>query len=256
MDEIIQSLIEIKEQKRAAVLCIITESSGSTPRKAGSKMLVFPDGSIQGSIGGGSIEHQVKEEAMAMMHSHQVKTQEYHLGNDLGMQCGGHTKVYFEAINSAPRLFVFGAGHIGKSLAEMSVPFGFDVILVDNRESLKNENWGKAKFMAYDFDEACKEIDFRKDDFVVVTTYKHLYDEEIVAHVMKQAHAYLGMMASKRKAGLAREKWLEMGLQQELIDKVYSPIGMEIQCETPKEIALSILAQMVDVLNKLRKTEP
>ena len=255
MNEIIQSLSELQEQNQAAVLCIITESIGSTPRKAGSKMLVFPDGSIKGTVGGGSIEHAVIEEALKLMHSHQVKTCKYELDNDLGMQCGGHTNVYFEAINSAPRLIIFGAGHIGKTLSEMAIPFGFEVILVDNREGMLGEKWGKARLISNDFAQACQEMEFRSDDFVIVTTYKHLYDEEIVAQVLSQPHAYLGMIASKRKAALAREKWAELGFAQKDIDKVYAPVGLNIQCETPREIALSIMAQIIDELNKMRKAE-
>lgn len=253
MDDIFHTLIDIQKEKTAAVLCIIIESTGSTPRKAGSKMLVFPNGNIKGTVGGGSIEHTIIEEAMELMHSHQVKTKEYHLGNDLGMQCGGHTTVYFESLNAAPRLFIFGAGHIGRELSEMALPFGFDVTLVDNREDLEKKDWGKADFILKDFKEACLSIDFRPDDFVIVTTYKHLYDEEIVAYILNQPHAYLGMMASKRKAALAQKKWLEMGLSKSAIDQVYAPVGLDIQCETPREIALSIMAQIVDDLNKLRK---
>lgn len=255
MNEIIQSLIDIHEQKKAAVLCIITESSGSTPRKAGSKMLVYPDGSIKGSVGGGSIEHTVIEEAMKLMHSQQVKTCEYNLGEDLGMQCGGHTNVYFEAINASPRLIIFGAGHIGKILSEMAMPFGFDIIMVDNREELLDQNWAGATLIVKDFVQAYQEIDFRKNDFVVVTTYKHEYDQAIVAYISSQPHAYLGMMASKRKAALAQKIWKESGISQDNIDKIFSPIGLKMQCETPKEIALSILAQLIDELNKLRKAE-
>lgn len=253
MDEIYHALIDIHQDKNAAVLCIIIASDGSTPRKAGSKMLVFPNGDIKGTLGGGSIEHAIIEEAMELMHSHQVKTKQYHLGNDLGMQCGGQTTVYFESLNAAPRLFIFGAGHIGKELSEMAMPFGFDVTLIDNREELEKKDWGRAHFFMKDFKEACHSIDFRSDDFVIVTTYKHLYDEEIVAYILNQPHAYLGMMASKRKAALAQKKWLEKGIPKTAIDQVYAPVGLKIQCETPKEIALSIMAQMVDELNKMRK---
>jgi len=255
MDKVIQSLIEIQEQKMAAVLCIITETLGSTPRKAGSKMLVLPDGSIKGSVGGGSFEHQVIEEALKMMHRHQIKTVQYDLGIDLGMQCGGHIKVYFETINISPRLIIFGAGHIGEILSKMAMPFGFEVMLVDNRDELKDKNWAGATFVAKDFTKACQEIDFREDDFVVVTTYKHEYDQEIVAYISSQPHAYLGMMASRRKAALAQKKWKELGIRQENIDKIFSPIGLSMQCETPQEIALSILAQLVDELNKMRKAD-
>lgn len=253
MNDIIQSLYQIQEQKQAAVLCIVTESSGSTPRKAGSKMLVYSDRSIKGTVGGGKLEQNVMEKAMKMMNTHRAKTEEYGLTSDLGMQCGGKMKIYFEAINSLPRLLIFGAGHIGTILAEMARPFGFDINLIDNRAEVLKENIASVHYIHEEFPNAWEDFEFFATDFVVVTTYKHDYDEAIIGHVLSKSFAYLGMMASKRKSAKAKEKWLEMGHSEKQIDKVFSPIGIDIKCETPREIALSVLAQLVDELNKMRK---
>lgn len=254
MDEILQALSELNEHQQSAVLCLVTASKGSTPRKAGSKMLVFPDGQTKGSVGGGKIEWEVIEEAKKLMFTNAVKVIYFQLTKDLEMQCGGEMSVYFEAINSAPRLLIFGAGHIGQILAKMAIDFGFDVHLIDNREEVFTQSVKGVKNSLEEFPKAWKSIDFLPSDFIVVTTYKHTYDEEIVAHVLQQPHAYVGMMASRRKALIAKKNWLEMGIGQGKIDQVFSPIGMDIQCETPREIALSILAQLVDELNKKRKS--
>lgn len=254
MDEIFQTLGELERQKQNAVLCLVTESKGSTPRKAGSKMLVFPDGETKGSVGGGKIEWEVIEEAKKLMFTNGSKVINFQLTEDLEMQCGGAMSVYFEAINSAPRLLIFGAGHIGQILAKMAVDFGFDVHLIDNRDEIFSKPVVGVKNLLKEFPDAWQNMDFLPTDFVVITTYKHTYDEDIVAHVLQQPHAYVGMMASKRKASIAKKNWLEMGIEQEKIDQVFSPIGMNIQCETPREIALSILAQLVDELNKKRKS--
>ncbi|NPD47727.1 MULTISPECIES: XdhC family protein [unclassified Lentimicrobium] len=253
MNEMIPSLNQIQEEKKAAVLCMVIESVGSTPRKAGSKMLVLSDGSIEGSVGGGVIEQTVIAEALQMMNTFQIKTMDYELGSDLSMHCGGSVKIYFEAINSLPRLLIFGAGHIGKMLAEMALPFGFDVHLIDNRTDIFIDKNSAINYIGNEFPDAWESMEFQKNDFVVVTTYKHDYDAGIVDHVLSKPHAYLGMMASKRKAAKAQNKWLESGHSEEAINKVYSPIGLKIQCETPREIALSILAQLVDEVNKMRK---
>ncbi len=253
MNEMIQSLSQIQEEKKAAVLCMVIESSGSTPRKAGSKMLVLSDGSIQGTVGGGVIEQTVIDEALQLMNTFQIKTVDYELGSDLSMHCGGKVKIYFEAINSLPRLLIFGAGHIGKILSEMALPFGFDVHLIDNREGVFNGKQGSIHYIYDQFPNAWESLEFNKNDFVVVTTYKHDYDAGIVDYVLSKPHAYLGMMASKRKAAKAQKKWIENGHSEDSINSVFSPIGLNINCETPREIALSILAQLVDELNKLRK---
>ncbi len=253
MNKIYSSLAKLNKSGKSAVLCLVTQSFGSTPRKAGSRMLLISDGSTEGTVGGGKIEFQVIEEAKKMLHSSQTKTIDYNLDSDLGMQCGGKMTIYFEAVNSAPRLLIFGAGHIGKVLSAMATNYQFDVSLIDNREDVfKNINDG-VKIINESFPEAYENIDFRGNDFIVITTYKHTYDEEIAAHVLNQPHTYLGMMASKRKAALARKKWAERGIEDEKIAKVFSPVGVDIQCETPEEIALSIMAQLVDELNKMQK---
>ncbi len=253
MDKVLLSAASIQNSSRSAVLCIITKSIGSTPRKAGSKMLVFSDGNTQGSVGGGRIEYLAIEESKKMMNTHQPKTISYDLDADVGMQCGGKMNIYFEPINSANRLLIFGAGHIGNVLAKMAVNYGFQIILIDNREAVVNEKIPEVEFVCQEFPEAYHQIEFRPNDFIVVTTYKHIYDEEIVAYVLQQPYAYLGMIASKRKAALARKKWLDLGISKERIDTVFSPIGLEMKCETPEEIALSILSQLVDEQNKLKK---
>ena len=253
MNKIYSSLAKLNENGQSAVLCLVTQSIGSTPRKAGSRMLLLSDGSTEGTIGGGKIEYQVIEEARKMLNSSQTKNIEYNLGSDLGMQCGGKMNIYFESINSSPRLFIFGAGHIGKVLSAMAVNYPFNVSLIDNREGVFQNIGDGVKMVNKPFPEVYENIDFRENDFVVITTYKHTYDEEIAAHFLKQPQAYIGMMASKRKAALARKKWEELGISTEKIAKVFSPIGVDIQCERPEEIALSIMAQLVDEFNKLKK---
>ena len=254
MNNIITSLSKLKETGESAVLCIITHSAGSTPRKAGSKMLVYSDKTI-GTVGGGRIEYLVIEEAKKIMNTGIIKTIDYDLDGDVGMQCGGKMSIYFEAINSAPRLLIFGAGHIGKVLAKMASQFHFNITLIDNREEVLQEISKDINIIKNEFSEACSSIEFKKTDFIVVTTYKHVYDEEIVRYVIKQPNAYIGMMASKRKSAIARKKWLDSGIGQEKIDEVFSPIGVDILCETPDEIALSIMAQLVSESNKILNTE-
>jgi xanthine dehydrogenase accessory factor len=253
MNKIFSSLAKLDETGKSAVLCIITKSQGSTPRKGGSKLLVLDDGTTEGTVGGGRIEFLVIEEARKMLNSGLTKTIDYDLDGDVGMQCGGKMSIYFEAINSAPRLLIFGGGHIGRVLAEMALPYHFNVHIIDNREEVFRNLKEGIHTIHGAFPQAYENIEYRESDFVVVTTYKHTYDEEIVAHILQQPHTYLGMMASKRKAALARKKWEERGIDKEKIIHVFSPIGISILCETPEEIALSVMGQLVDELNKTKK---
>jgi xanthine dehydrogenase accessory factor len=253
MTQIYSSLAELSKSGQSAVLCIVMKSQGSTPRKAGSKMLVNSDGKIEGSVGGGKIEYLVIEQALELMRAETPLIKDYDLGGDLGMQCGGKMTIYFEPINSVPRLLIFGAGHIGKVLAKMALNYRFQVVLIDNREEVFQQKEEGITYILDSFPQAYQNLEYREDDYIVITTYKHTYDEEIAAWVLPQPHAYLGMMASKRKAALARKKWAERGIDQRLIDQVFSPIGLSMQCETPEEIALSVMSQLVDELNKSSK---
>ncbi len=253
MIDVLSLFQECKSGGKNGVLCLISSTSGSTPRKIGSKMLVYQDGSIAGSIGGGKIEHMVIQDALAMMNSQLSKSVDYDLSGDAAMQCGGKVSIYFEVAQSQSTLYIFGGGHIGKVLAKYASDFAFKVVLIDNRSELMPENKvNGVKYLIGDYTEIVQKLDFNPHTFIVATTHKHIHDEEIVAYCLRKPHAYLGMMASKRKAALARKKWKENpDLDQEKIDNVMSPIGIQIACETPEEIAVSVLAQLIDFKNKL-----
>lgn len=254
MSDILSLFQECKIQQKNAVLCLITNSSGSTPRKIGSKMLVYADGKIDGSIGGGKLEHLVIQDALKLIESSFSKSVDYDLSGDAAMQCGGKVSIYFEASQNSPRLYIFGAGHIGKVLSRYASEFSFEVVLLDNRAEIMPQNKIEGvKYLIGDYGELLNNLTFDSKTFIVATTHKHLHDEEIIAYCLQKPHFYLGMMASKRKAALARKKWAENDkINTEKIDKVFAPIGVSINCETPEEIAISVLAQLIDYKNKLQ----
>lgn len=253
MSDILSLFQECKTQGRNAVLCLISNSSGSTPRKIGSKMLVYADGKIDGSIGGGKIEHLVIQDALKLMASSSSKSIDYDLRGDAAMQCGGKVTIYFEASQSSANLYIFGGGHIGKVLSRYAKEFSFKVILLDNRpEIIPQIKLDGIEYMTGEYSDLLKNLSFDEKTFVVATTHKHLHDEEIIAYCLQKPHFYLGMMASKRKAALARKKWAENPeIESDKIDKIFAPIGVSINCETPEEIAISVLAQLIDFKNKL-----
>ncbi|PKP03903.1 MAG: hypothetical protein CVU11_06565 [Bacteroidetes bacterium HGW-Bacteroidetes-6] len=236
---------------KAAVLCVVIGAEGSTPRKPGSKMLVFADGTISGTIGGGSIEKQAIDDALAIMNSDSPQTKAYNLANDLEMHCGGRMTVYFEPLAAQPQLVIFGAGHVGKALAKMAVIAGFRVIAADNREGIFG-SWpqGLAETYEMPFEEAADKINFHSNSYIVSTTYKHSFDSEVVAMLIGKPHKYIGMIGSKRKVELARKRFAdEFGLSLQQIDSIDMPIGVPIACETPEDIAISILAKIIDAKN-------
>lgn len=246
---------ECIQQNKTAVLCVITQTEGSTPRKAASKMLVFPDGSISGTVGGGSIEKQCIEDALEIMGSDQPLHKSYNLANDLEMHCGGRMHIYLEPLMPATQLIIFGAGHVGKALAKMASMSGFRILAVDNRDGIF-ESWKglPAETLCGPFEETLEKIDFHKNAYIVSCTYKHAFDTEVIAMCLPKDYKYIGMIGSKRKIAIAAKTFEEeYKFSPDQIAKIDMPIGVPINCETPEDIAVSILAKLIDVKNTENK---
>jgi len=237
---------------KSAALCIVTATDGSTPRKMGSKMLVAPDGTIEGTVGGGAIEQQVIDDALEAMRIQKPIKKFYHLEEDLRMQCGGSVEVYIEPIGRRPDLYIFGAGHVGKALAGFARQVGFEITLLDFRAINFTEEEKEAyRFIHGDYFETIDMIDFDENTYIAIMSPTHEHDFELLARMGKKPFAYLGMIGSKRKVAKAKERLLsEKNYTQEEIDAVDMPMGLPMAAETPEEIAISILGKMIDVRNK------
>ena len=244
---------EIIQAQRPAALCIVIATEGSTPRKQGAKMIVYADGSVFGSIGGGGIEKEVTDMAVKMIAAGKPAKVAFNLGNDLGMHCGGMMEVYIEPLVPMQKLFIFGAGHIGKSLAGFARELAFSVTLFDPRDEIfRDEAFSGFNFCNKDYFKAIGETVFDDNTYIVIVTPRHTYDEDILAVVARKEHAYLGMIGSNRKVGLLRKRFLEENiLTQEELEKIDMPIGIKFLADTPQEIAISILAKLIDVRNTL-----
>ena len=251
MKNIYSELNELIKSGKNAALCIVVETKGSTPRKAGSKMIVFNDKTIVGTIGGGSIEFNVIEKAVKVLENNSPQKFTFNLENDLDMTCGGYVEVYIEPVFPLPKLFIFGAGHVGKAVAEFASKTGFEITLFDEREGIfDNISLQNSNFVQGNYFEEIEKTNFDNNTYLVVTTPKHAYDEEITAICAKKPHAYLGMIGSKRKVATAKKVFLEeKGLSTEEIEEIDMPIGIEFAAQTPEEIAISIVAKLIDVKN-------
>jgi xanthine dehydrogenase accessory factor len=252
MDDLLFQLAKIKEQGQAFVLCIVTETQGSTPRKEGAKMVVFENGKTSGTVGGGSIEYQAIKDALEVLASGKPKQVFYQLEDDLSMKCGGKVAIYFEPLKKSLRLFIFGAGHVGREVGSFAPGLGFKVHFVDNRPGIFQDfKSDYAECIAGDYLEMAGQIEFSANDLVVITTQGHAYDEELLGLLAPKELLYLGMIGSKRKVAEARQRFSESGkLTSEQLNRVDMPIGVPFQAETPREIAISIVARLIDVKNK------
>ncbi len=251
MSDILLDLPGILAKNKPFVLCIITSTEGSAPRKAGSKMVVFPDSTHMGTIGGGSVEKEAVEIALEVMKNKTPLVKKIVLEEDLSMQCGGTVTLYFEPIIPNPDLYIFGAGHVGREVGRYASEIGFTVHFIDFRPDIYSEfDNAYADCIADDFLAAATGIEFKETDYVVITTPKHEFDERLLLILAKKKLTYLGMIGSKRKVAEVRKSALESKtLTLEELDRVNMPIGIPFNSQTPKEIAISIMAKLIDVKN-------
>lgn len=251
MQTIYSKIEELRNQGKRSALCIVISTSGSTPRKTGAKMIVLEDKTIFGTIGGGSIEKDVIDNVVEIIKDEMPVIKSYKLEEDLKMKCGGSMEVYIEPLNVFKKLYIFGAGHIGKAVVKFAKELEFNITVFDAREGIFNDNEFEAcKCICNDYFKAIDETVFDENTFIVIVTPKHEYDEEILKRVVVKPHAYVGMIGSKRKVDIIKKKLHEEKiLSSKEIEKIDMPIGIHFAVETPQEIAVSIVAKLIDVRN-------
>lgn len=254
--EIFRELVKLASECQDAALVTIISVNGSTPREEGAKMLVRSDGSILGTIGGGSLEELAIREALEVMKTGKPKRLAYRLeeGEDTTMACGGSLEVFIEPILTEPNLFIFGGGHIGQALAKIARLAGYKIVIVDDRpEFATPQRFPEAEqVLAADFREAFTKLTVRNSDYIVIITHDHKGDETILEQALKTGARYIGMIGSAKKNEIVFSHLREKGFSQDILDKVCTPIGLRIRAQTPAEIAVSILAEMI----KIRRSDP
>ena len=251
VQDIYEELVKIRARGEEAALVTLTSAHGSTPREQGAKMLVRRDGSIIGTIGGGRIEELVIKESLEVIKKGKPKRLSYSLkeGGNTGMVCGGDVEVFVEPILPAPTLFIFGGGHIALCLASMAKMAGFKIVVVDDRPEFANpERFPEAEqTLVTDFAQAFSQLEIDESGYIVIVTYAHKGDEVALEGALRTRAKYIGMIGSRAKNKLVFSHLQDKGISPELLNKVQAPIGLEINAQTPEEIAVSILAQLIKI---------
>lgn len=238
----------------ALVVATLVKVAGSSPRDEGAKMVVLADGGLVGTLGGGSLEAHVAADALACLARRTPELKEYALSEDaLQMKCGGKVEVYLEPLFPPERLVLFGGGHVGKAIARLAPRLGFSVTVVDDRE----EHLRPGEYPAGVQTVRC-DAHFRTgfvaptaEDFVVVVTRQADLDADL-AGLYAGRCTYVGVMGSLKKREFIRRRLMDAGLSQERFDAIRCPMGLDIGSDTPDEIAVSVLAEMVSVRAKRR----
>jgi xanthine dehydrogenase accessory factor len=253
MDDIYQEIVRVKTGGGEAALVTVVSASGSTPREEGAKMLVKPDGSIIGTIGGGSLEAQIIDEAVKVIR--QGKPRRLHRSltakeaGEEGMICGGDLEVFIEPILTPSTLYIFGGGHIALALTKMGKLCGFKIAVIDDRaEFASTERFPEAEFvLAEDFTKSFARLKIDKSSYIVIVTHGHRHDEVVLEWAVGTPAKYIGMIGSKTKNETIFSHLRGRGISQKNLDRVHAPIGLEIGAQTPEEIAASILAEVIKV---------
>jgi xanthine dehydrogenase accessory factor len=214
-------------------------------------MLVFSDGKIEGTCGGGKVEYNVIKEAIKCIEDNTSKPFSYTLNEqgDIGMICGGLMEGFIDVVKNDKNLVIIGGGHIGKYLYNISLELGFNVTVVDERIEFANkERFPEAVVISGEYSKVLKEFDV-KDSYIVITTKGHTSDYEALKEVVSKDYKYLGLIGSKRKINTLMNDAKKDGLNVVDNERLFSPIGLDIAKNDPAEIALSIIAEILLIKN-------
>ena len=249
-DSLLASLADLVRTGKSAALATVVRARGSVPRHPGSKMLVFRDGRIEGTIGGGEMESRVVDEALHSLQDGSTRLLHYELSDpkegDPGV-CGGEVEVFVEPIGSRPTLVVVGGGHVGQAVVHLARWLGFRTVVSDDRpEFASPETLPEADVhIACALAELPKRMAIDAQTYVVLTTRGVTVDIDGLPALLETPAAFIGVIGSRRRWETAAHQLAERGLPADRIARVVSPMGLELNAETPEEIAVSILSQII-----------
>ncbi|MGO9612691.1 MAG: XdhC family protein [Dissulfurispiraceae bacterium] len=251
--DIFEELVRLKKEGRPCAIATIVQSLGSSPQKEGAKMLVKDDGSIAGTLGGGCIEAEVIQLCLLAIQGGSPQTVPFNLTEKhSGLICGGRILVFIEPILPNPHLVIIGAGHVGKALCSVANLSGFRVTVVDDREEFANgDNLPHATdIVLNDLGDAFNGIMPHRDSYIVIATRGHNHDLDALKAALKTEARYVGLVGSKRKRAVLFQFLKEAGFSEDQIGRVIIPAGLSIGSVTPEEIAISIMAQIIEQRRK------
>lgn len=230
----------------------VIRAQGSTPQRAGAKMLVFADGRTVGTIGGGCYENDAIGKARLALEDGRSQVVHFELNDDFaqenGLICGGRMDVHVDPLLPAPHLYVVGAGHVGYHLGRLAADAGFQLHVIDDRSKFANaDRFPAADIIVEPIPEWLQRAEIPPAAFVVVLTRGHQHDLEAMRALVARELRYLGLIGSRAKVARIYDLLLAEGVPVESLERVHAPIGFDIGAVTPAEIAVSILAELIAV---------
>ena len=255
MISIFQALSELEKNNESAALCTVVKSEGSTPRHVGSKMLVYSDGKFVGTVGGGELENRVLKAARESLKNGSAVTLSYTMADpsrgDPGV-CGGTVEVFVEPILPPAMIVVIGAGHVGKAVVHLAKWLGYRVAVSDDRTEFCNPEStpGADAYYAVEMGKLADHLKINKQTYIVITSRGSSIDAAGLPGLLEAGAAYVGVIGSRRRWLTTAKALKDQGVAEARIAQVHSPMGLELNAETPEEIAVSIMAEILMIKDR------
>lgn len=251
--DIFDEIVRLRRLGEKCALATIVQVKGSIPSFESAKLLVRSDGSMLGTIGGGCVEAEVWSVAREVIASEKPRHLHFSLGQDAaydnGLICGGQLDVFVEPVIPQPAAIIFGAGHISKSLAKIAALAGFRIVVVDDREMFANsERFPEAdEIYAGDYEAVFPKLNVNDATYLIIVTRGHRDDMRVLKWAVGTSARYISMIGSRRKVISVIKELQGEGIPAEHFEKVFAPMGFDIGAESPEEIAVSVVAEMIAV---------
>jgi len=254
--EIYEELLKLKTNGEVGVLVTVVKKEGHGPAVTGAKMLVLQNGEKKGTVGGGALEYAAVKWAARVLPDKKSGLKKYLLspdneiideeGEKTGMLCGGSITLFYEYIGSGARLYIFGAGHIGKALVYHLKNLDYYITLIDNRDGMVETIDGVQRRVTTEYKTALRDEDVPGDSFFIIATHSHALDYVVLKRIYEAGWSpkYIGLIASKRKAPLMIKQLTEEVGKDINLDIFYSPVGLAVGGASPDEIAISIISEL------------
>lgn len=253
--EIFDQLNQALQENRPVALCTVVNTKGAVPRHAGTKMLVFTDGTFGGTVGGGETEKLVLEEALSAIKDGKTRFLNYSLVDvekgDPGL-CGGTVSVFVEPFFQPPTVIVIGAGHVGRAVIHLASWLGYRVVVSDDRADLCTPEAapGGDLYLPVPMEDLPTQLEIGAQTYLVLVTRGVEVDIRGLPVLLETDAPYIGLIGSQRRWAHTQEKLRAAGISEEQIGRIKSPVGIHINAETPDEIAVSIMAEITSRRNQ------
>src|SRR5215469_9838281 len=249
--DIYDEIVRLRKLGQKCALATIVQVNGSIPSYESAKMLVREDGSMIGTIGGGCVEAEVWTAAREVIDSEKPKHLTFSLGQDAaydnGLICGGQLNIFVEPVVPQPRAYIFGGGHVSKSISKVANLAGFVTVIVDDREAFANKDRFPEAEETYaeEYEDVFPKLPVTSTSYLIIVTRGHRDDMRVLRWAVTTPAKYIAMIGSRRKVISVIRELEKEGIGTEAFDRIYAPMGFEIGAVSPEEIAISVGAEMI-----------